>query len=167
MPGQAEIGERQGGRGEDQKQRRDLPAGDPVILAVATTIGGYLGAWQARRIQRTDLLRTAIVAVGAAMTPSGLPPDSLARQRPGRGQPRRCLAPSVRPGDDDPALTAEATPPARGPAPRFSLGRLLAFTSREAMQVRRDPVRLVFSLMGSAVLLPSVVSGAPTSTRLS
>ncbi len=39
-----------------------------LILAVATTIGGYLGAWQARRIQRTDLLRTAIVAVGAAMT---------------------------------------------------------------------------------------------------
>lgn len=39
------------------------------------------------------------------------------------------------------------------PAPRFSLQRLLAFTSREAMQVRRDPVRLVFSFVGSALLL--------------
>ncbi|TDE37560.1 ribosome-associated ATPase/putative transporter RbbA [Antarcticimicrobium sediminis] len=36
---------------------------------------------------------------------------------------------------------------------RFSLQRLLAFTTREAMQVRRDPVRLVFSFVGSALLL--------------
>ncbi len=36
---------------------------------------------------------------------------------------------------------------------RFSLQRLLAFTAREAMQVRRDPVRLVFSFVGSALLL--------------
>ena len=35
----------------------------------------------------------------------------------------------------------------------FSLQRLLAYTTREAMQVRRDPVRLVFSFVGSAVLL--------------
>lgn len=35
----------------------------------------------------------------------------------------------------------------------FSLQRLLAFTTREAMQVRRDPVRLVFSFVGSALLL--------------
>lgn len=35
----------------------------------------------------------------------------------------------------------------------FSLRRLLAFTSREAMQVRRDPVRLAFSFIGSAILL--------------
>ena len=39
-----------------------------LVLAVATTIGGYVGARQARRIQRTDLLRTGIVAVGAVMT---------------------------------------------------------------------------------------------------
>ncbi len=35
----------------------------------------------------------------------------------------------------------------------FSLRRLLAYTSREAMQVRRDPVRLAFSFIGSAILL--------------
>ncbi len=35
----------------------------------------------------------------------------------------------------------------------FSLRRLLAFTVREAMQVRRDPVRLAFAFLGSAVLL--------------
>ncbi len=37
--------------------------------------------------------------------------------------------------------------------PGFSIRRLLAFTTREAMQVRRDPVRLVFSFVGSAILL--------------
>lgn len=35
----------------------------------------------------------------------------------------------------------------------FSLGRLLAYTTREAMQVRRDPVRLAFAFLGSALLL--------------
>ena len=41
----------------------------------------------------------------------------------------------------------------RGHDGGFSLRRMLAFTGREAMQVRRDPVRLVFAFMGSAVLL--------------
>jgi len=54
---------------------------------------------------------------------------------------------------DDTTLTSETAPPATNPASRFSLGRLFAFTTREAMQVRRDPVRLVFSFVGSAVLL--------------
>lgn len=35
----------------------------------------------------------------------------------------------------------------------FSLRRMLAYTLREAMQVRRDPVRLVFAFLGSALLL--------------
>ncbi|MBZ0230594.1 MAG: ABC transporter permease, partial [Bauldia sp.] len=55
--------------------------------------------------------------------------------------------------DSEAMLTSETAPPATTPASRFSLGRLFAFTSREAMQVRRDPVRLVFSFVGSLVLL--------------
>jgi ribosome-dependent ATPase len=35
----------------------------------------------------------------------------------------------------------------------FSLRRLFAYTEREAMQVRRDPVRLAFAFLGSALLL--------------
>ena len=35
----------------------------------------------------------------------------------------------------------------------FSLRRLFAYTTREAMQVRRDPVRLAFAFLGSALLL--------------
>ena len=55
--------------------------------------------------------------------------------------------------DGNTTLTTETTPPATSPAFGFSLGRLFAFTTREAMQVRRDPLRLVFSFVGSAVLL--------------
>ena len=50
-------------------------------------------------------------------------------------------------------LTSTDATEADTTAPGFSLQRLLAFTSREAMQVRRDPVRLVFSFVGSALLL--------------
>lgn len=39
-----------------------------LVLAVATTVGGVVGARYARRIRRTDLLRAGIVAVGAVMT---------------------------------------------------------------------------------------------------
>lgn len=47
----------------------------------------------------------------------------------------------------------------------FSLGRLLAFTAREAMQVRRDPVRLVFSFVGSALLLLIMSFGVSQEVR--
>jgi ribosome-dependent ATPase len=54
---------------------------------------------------------------------------------------------------DEGLLASATTPDHSKPAPGFSLGRLLAYTTREAMQVRRDPVRLVFSFVGSALLL--------------
>ena len=39
-----------------------------LALALATSVGGYVGARLARRIGRTDLLRIGIVAVGGIMT---------------------------------------------------------------------------------------------------
>ena len=54
---------------------------------------------------------------------------------------------------DEGLLTAKSDQKHAKTASRFSLQRLLAFTTREAMQVRRDPVRLVFSFVGSALLL--------------
>ena len=39
-----------------------------LVLAVATTLGGYLGARYARRIQNTRALRIVIVAIGVWMT---------------------------------------------------------------------------------------------------
>jgi ribosome-dependent ATPase len=53
----------------------------------------------------------------------------------------------------DEGLLASTAQDHSKPASGFSLGRLLAYTTREAMQVRRDPVRLVFSFVGSALLL--------------
>ena len=38
-----------------------------AILAISTTIGGYIGARQARRIQHTEYLRALIVGIGASM----------------------------------------------------------------------------------------------------
>jgi len=48
-------------------------------------------------------------------------------------------------------LAARATP--RGASRRFSLARLLAYARREALELRRDPIRLTFALLGSALLM--------------
>lgn len=61
------------------------------------------------------------------------------------------MPPEVAKNDADLTASTAFEPPRD--APRFSLRRLLAFTTREAMQVRRDPVRLAFSFIGSAILL--------------
>ncbi|OWY12429.1 hypothetical protein B6V73_18285 [Thioclava sp. JM3] len=39
-----------------------------AVLAVSTTLGGYIGAHQARRIRHTEYLRGLIVAIGAVLT---------------------------------------------------------------------------------------------------
>lgn len=39
-----------------------------AILALSTTLGGYIGARQARRIRHTEYLRALIVGIGAALT---------------------------------------------------------------------------------------------------
>jgi len=53
--------------------------------------------------------------------------------------------------------TAEKSPAAAEPAKDrgggFSLGRLLAYAVNETMQIRRDPVRLAFAFIGSALLM--------------
>ncbi|MFZ1727773.1 MAG: ribosome-associated ATPase/putative transporter RbbA [Albidovulum sp.] len=54
---------------------------------------------------------------------------------------------------DERLLTVSSDQQHAKTASRFSMQRMLAFTAREAMQVRRDPVRLVFSFVGSALLL--------------
>ena len=51
-----------------------------------------------------------------------------------------------------------AKPPTPPTAPAhqtgwFSLGRMLAYAANEAMQIRRDPVRLAFAFIGSALLM--------------
>ena len=62
------------------------------------------------------------------------------------------MAAELPPETEPPPALSARTAKARDAA-GFSLRRLLAFTSREAMQVRRDPVRLAFAFLGSAFLL--------------
>ncbi len=63
-----------------------------------------------------------------------------------------------------PALAEGAAPPTAAPASaaklhRFSLKRLLAYSYRELMEVMRDPVRLAFAFLGSALLLIVIAFG--------
>ena len=39
-----------------------------LIMALASTVGGYIGASQSRKIKRMGLLRAFVIAVGAVMT---------------------------------------------------------------------------------------------------
>ena len=56
---------------------------------------------------------------------------------------------------DAPAVSQPVTPPtaSKQRPSRFSLVRMLAYTYNEAMQIRRDPVRLAFAFLGSALLM--------------
>lgn len=47
----------------------------------------------------------------------------------------------------------EVLPTPHKSLPRFSLGRLLSYSSREAVELRRDPIRLTMALLGSLILM--------------
>jgi ribosome-dependent ATPase len=57
----------------------------------------------------------------------------------------------------EPGAETPAPPPAPAPAKqsplRQRLGRMLAYTHNEAMQIRRDPIRMTFAFLGSALLM--------------
>ncbi|BBO15807.1 multidrug ABC transporter ATP-binding protein [Candidatus Brocadia pituitae] len=65
--------------------------------------------------------------------------------------------------EEDKDKAAASAPPAGQPATQpatsehhtgwFSLVRMLAYTNNETMQIRRDPVRLAFAFIGSALLM--------------
>ncbi len=68
------------------------------------------------------------------------------------GQPaksKEAAAQSAQPVEAD----AQPVAPAASLGSLFSLGRLLAYTNREAMEILRDPVRLAFAFVGSAIMM--------------
>jgi ribosome-dependent ATPase len=68
------------------------------------------------------------------------------------GQPaksKEAAAQSAQPVEAD----AQPVAPAASLGSSFSLGRLLAYTNREAMEILRDPVRLAFAFVGSAIMM--------------
>ena len=71
------------------------------------------------------------------------------------------------PADDGEAAAALPAPPVtsaqdRKHLHRFSITRLLAYSYREMMEVMRDPVRLAFAFLGSAILLIVISYGIST-----
>jgi ribosome-dependent ATPase len=52
-----------------------------------------------------------------------------------------------------PAEPAHAAPPAQGWRDFFSLRRLSSYAEREALELRRDPIRLTLAVLGSVILM--------------
>ena len=66
-------------------------------------------------------------------------------------------------------MTATAAPsvssskaPAHPTRSGFSLGRMLAYSRREAQEIERDPVRLLFAFLGSALMMLAFGFGITT-----
>jgi ribosome-dependent ATPase len=78
--------------------------------------------------------------------------DAIAAAAPGTD--RKPEAPPVgEPAAEEPTQRAPpAASPKRSPF-RLGLGRMLAYTRNEAMQIRRDPIRMAFAFFGSALLM--------------
>lgn len=58
-------------------------------------------------------------------------------------------APQVAPPDDIPVTHEAPTPPRQG----FSLRRLFSYSRREALELRRDPVRSTLAMLGTVILM--------------
>ncbi|RIX45078.1 MAG: ABC transporter ATP-binding protein/permease [Rhodocyclales bacterium GT-UBC] len=54
---------------------------------------------------------------------------------------------------DLPSVTPSTANAGNGPPSPFSLRRLLGYAYREALELRRDPIRLAFALLGSVLLM--------------
>jgi ribosome-dependent ATPase len=64
---------------------------------------------------------------------------------------RRVDNDAATPAQDPDVLPAQQAPSARGRA--FSVGRLWAYAQREATEIRRDPIRLAFAVIGPMLLM--------------
>jgi ribosome-dependent ATPase len=64
--------------------------------------------------------------------------------------------------EPDPGFGQSPSTRRAAPSPRFSLGRLLAYSIRESLELWRDPVRLGFALLGTAFLMLALGTGINT-----
>jgi ribosome-dependent ATPase len=67
------------------------------------------------------------------------------------GQDR--AAPAGKQPTSESERAASQAPKPRKPQRRFSLQRMLAYSRRETLELRRDPIRLAFSVLGTAFLM--------------
>jgi len=105
----------------------------------------------AGKVLACDAPQKLIEARGAASLEDafiGHMEDAIASASPGGAS--KDPAPVSAPAAGPPAPPSPPPPPHSG---WFSLGRMLAYTANETMQIRRDPVRLAFAFIGSLLLM--------------
>lgn len=101
--------------------------------------------------RKADSLETAFIAYMEDAIAAAEPPAASKAQAPApeptAGQPPPTPPPPPTTPD------AHAAPHADRAGLRLSIGRMLAYTNNETMQILRDPVRLAFAFIGSALLM--------------
>ena len=107
----------------------DTPAGLCAARGEPTLEAAFISYLE----EATGASKMAAQAVAQVNPPAGIEP--AAPDAPGRPIP----SPSPLQG--------------RGESPRFSLRRLLGYAYRESLELRRDPIRLAFALLGSVLLM--------------
>jgi len=71
----------------------------------------------------------------------------------GKSEKKADNTPASSPTSPAPVLSQSEPCRTKHPGGGFSMGRLLAYSANESMQIRRDPVRLAFAFIGSALLM--------------
>jgi ribosome-dependent ATPase len=132
----------------------DLSRRDGVTIFISTHFMN-----EAERCDRISLMHAGRVLV------SDSPAALMARRKVGTledafiayleeatadGAPRPAAAPA--PAVAPPPRAGQATPPA-APGRLFSLRRLWSYARREALELRRDPIRLTLAVLGTVILM--------------
>jgi len=134
----------------------DLSRHDKVTIFISTHFMN-----EAERCDRISLMHAGRVLVSD--TPAGLREKrgsptleeafiSYLEEAAAEGQPE---TPPASP-TTAPATALTSTPERGGQSSKrqwFSLGRMFSYTRREALELRRDPIRLTLAILGSAILM--------------
>ena len=123
----------------------DLSRQDGVTIFLSTH---YMS--EAARCDRISLMHAGRVLVSG--TPEAIRTDAGAATLDDAfvHHLREAANPGARPAEVPVTVDTPATPRRQG---RFSLARLLGFSWREALELRRDPIRLTLASVGSVILM--------------
>ncbi|MBA3055541.1 MAG: ribosome-associated ATPase/putative transporter RbbA [Sphingomonadales bacterium] len=126
----------------------DLSRGDKVTIFISTHFMN-----EAERCDRISLMHAGKVLVSDR-------PDRIVQARGAETLEEAFIGYLEDAVGDPPAQTAEAAPaapaghgPDAGFGRLFSVRRMLAYTQREQLELRRDPIRGILALVGSVILM--------------
>jgi ribosome-dependent ATPase len=126
---------------------------------------------EAMRCDRISLMHAGVVlacdtpaALVAARGATGLEEAFIAYIADAAGEAKSKSAGGTQEGRDDAAALPAAGPQSEHPTSEslVNLGRLLAYSRRETLEILRDPVRLAFAFVGSLVLMLAFGFGITT-----